>query len=720
MGNLGTGHARRVRTTGNQSGMALVLSLVLVTVVAILSAGVVQLSSTTSRMEGQSVDQLRAFYLAEAGLAESFAAVRIGRSGEIGAEDAMASYGEGQVWVNAVETSDGRIWLQSTGLAGSGKATLGLVVRPTNPPLGFFSNEDLVLEEGVLVDGFDSTERPYEDEILLLNGLDPEEELSPLIWTPDDIVVITMSEDFDPLAPGGWYTETVTTVSTSGRIYEATTEGSEPSVTTSVWPDSTSTSAPDVLVSTGPALSVTNTDRGGMLGSNGSIEFSGSEPAMIYGSIVPGLESDVAEDSSLVVTESTQARSLPAELDAVNVPALPAQTSIHHSDLTPIVISAADGDYDFIEVAEDCELILRGPARLSIETLSLAPRATLTLDTRDGDVDLFITGEMSCSDESMLETTGERSSEVRIQGATNAFTGTGAELDLNATSSFYGTIYAPDSTVKIGQPFEVFGSVVAKRLEIEAGARLHYDSEAYNGHDALPTQEAWRILELPEGVRRLRRAGSAAGLDALSEAHRLEDVQLSIRYVDGSGAEQQFTGLESDFNWAGVASVSSVDRHVDYRVVNSTEERELLEQWARKVASKGGSPELADATPEDTTSGGAVDDEVGSTDGPTLDAAEAGPVNVDSEPVETGPGTDPEAAEPATAAPPISLNDTRRAVELAVFLGIRDIEISLPSGVSGRIVETATGGSFDVTDADGSLLYYGTIDDGGGVSILTP
>ena len=725
MGNQKSARARGARGTNKESGVALVLSLVLVTVVAILSAGVVQLSSTTSRMEERSLDQLRAFYLAEAGLAESFAAVRIGRSGAIGEEDDMATYGEGQIWVSAVETSDGRIWLQSTGMAGAGKATLGLVVNPTDPPLGFFSNDDLIIEEGVLVDGFDSTERPYEEEILVLNGIEPTEETIASVFGGDDLSKIAPIA-IDPFEPIEWYTRdavilmnqdsTLQSAEISRLADDAIYTGHEALLSADGNPP---IPVLESSVDEAPALSVTNTNHGGMLGSNGSIDVAGSDLALIFGSVVPGQSSEVASHDNLVVTESTSSRSLPVELDPVEVPDLPRRSSIHQTDLAPVVVAATDGFYDSVFVGDDCELILRGPARLSVESLVLSPRATLTLDTRDGDVDLFITGKMSCSEDSIVETTGRRSSEVRIQGATNAFTGAGAELDFSAQSSFYGTIYAPDSTVKIGQTFEVFGSVVAKRLEVEAGARLHFDNKAYNGNEALPSLEAWRILDLPDSVRRSRRAGSSEGLDTLAEAHHLDEVELSIRYVDGAGIAQQYTGRESNFNWGSVASVSSVERSVDYRLVNSAEERQIRDLWARRVTAKGGALQTANDGPDDSAGVGAESETETLDEGPNLEAAEAGPVTAGGGGPEPAPA-DPVETEPVRAEPPISIDDTRQAVEVAVLFGIRAIEVTLPNGITGKVTPTDTGGVFTVKDADGALIYFGTIDSGGGVSIQAP
>ena len=71
------------------------LALVTVTVAAVLVSSVLGLSAATTRRQSQSVDDRRAFYLCEAGLAEAFEAVRVGRRGQLGSIDAPAMFGDG-------------------------------------------------------------------------------------------------------------------------------------------------------------------------------------------------------------------------------------------------------------------------------------------------------------------------------------------------------------------------------------------------------------------------------------------------------------------------------------------------------------------------------------------------------------------------------------------------------------------------------------------------
>ena len=71
-------------------------------------------------------------------------------------------------------------------------------------------------------------------------------------------------------------------------------------------------------------------------------------------------------------------------------------------------------------------------------------------------------------------------------------------VQLRATTQFYGTIYAPDANVTVGGAFELFGSVAARVLNLEPGARLHYDG---TGNTHMPTLVSWQIVEVPPAVR---------------------------------------------------------------------------------------------------------------------------------------------------------------------------------------------------------------------------
>lgn len=149
-------------------GSALVLSLVAVGTVVVLAASFTHLASTIGNRQTHSVHKKRAFYLAEAGLAESFAAFSCGRSGNVGSEEEPALMGEGLFWVEATELIPGIVRLEATGMVGTGRAVLSLVAKRgvvEVASLGVFSNGPISLGAGSRVDAYDSSEGLYEEQL---------------------------------------------------------------------------------------------------------------------------------------------------------------------------------------------------------------------------------------------------------------------------------------------------------------------------------------------------------------------------------------------------------------------------------------------------------------------------------------------------------------------------------------------------------------------------
>lgn len=70
------------RPQARRRGTALVFALVVVGVVSSLGAGYLLLSRSIVRRNTASLETTQAFYIAEAGLAEAFQAVRMGRTGQ--------------------------------------------------------------------------------------------------------------------------------------------------------------------------------------------------------------------------------------------------------------------------------------------------------------------------------------------------------------------------------------------------------------------------------------------------------------------------------------------------------------------------------------------------------------------------------------------------------------------------------------------------------------
>ena len=577
----------RAKTRGN----ALVMALVLITVIAGLGVGFLQVTMSSTHRQAADVDRLQAFYLAEAGLAESFQAVRIGRSGQVASEAAPASYGNGLLWVDAVDTVDGNVRLTSTAVVDSGRASLSLLLEPISIPLGFFSDEELVVEDVLLVDGYDSGEATYDETVAIELGMTepsigepPPEEPPSEIQLYTDFLVSKMGAakliDYLTMDAGAIVARevarsTALTLDEANQFlnrywdvraaYEAGEAViADPTVSTTETTlgettlEETTSRTREAL----PSTSDWHTGSGGLLGSNGDVTFSSASgvPIEVYGDVVPGPGGTVGGVESVEVTGETAPRSELVELPPVEVVDVTLAPAVLHDGLLPLVISPGTSGHESIEVAADAELVLRGPATVVIGELVLQPGALLTMDTREGPVELFVTVALDLQAGSTV-VTSEAPSDVSVQVAAIP-TGTDGEepVKLEATSRFHGTIYAPETDVHVGGSFEVFGGIVAKRLEVAPGARLHFDTAEYDV-SGVPRIVAWRIVEIPAAVRGGGVFRFAEGdLVPLADAHDLESVELSVTFLDELGRLRSYTGLESHFDWSHVAEVVEVDR----------------------------------------------------------------------------------------------------------------------------------------------------------------
>ncbi len=85
--------------------------------VASLGAAMVHFSSAITARQIHAIDTKRAIYVAEAGLTESYLAIALGKTGNVGSPDVPALFGNSLYWVEAVDLPDDMVAITSTGMA---------------------------------------------------------------------------------------------------------------------------------------------------------------------------------------------------------------------------------------------------------------------------------------------------------------------------------------------------------------------------------------------------------------------------------------------------------------------------------------------------------------------------------------------------------------------------------------------------------------------------
>lgn len=602
-------HRRRGLARASRRGSALALALMAVTFVALLGAGFVSVSGSLARRQTSEVEKTQAFYLAEAGLAEAFQAVRMQRTGQVGSEIAPATFGDGLVWVDANDTPDGQIELRSNAMYGAGRVSLALVVEPVELSLGFFGRDEVIVESVILVDGFDSEEGPYESQLSIPSiTVDPcaldffDDVLNQILYYEGEIYRYQWTDgcsyQFDLRLDGSASESLLGSISDAPSWMDEVAGGGgwfdpndldwgddgyddvKGSTDYAAFLDMIDGMSSTVDSNRPSSVQGPTTGGGGLVSSNGDIVFQNAlgDPVEVFGDVIPGPRGSVLGVDGVTIAGSTEPRADMLELPEVEVPDVLLAPSFRQDGILPHLIPSGVTGYESVTVAPNAELIIRGPATVVIGELLLEPGATMTLDTRDGSVDLYVTGGMNLEEGSFVATDGEDAGRTSIQVSEIPSSGE-APVQLNAHSEFYGTIYSPATDVHVGGDFEVFGAIVAQRLEIGAGAKLHHDDIGLDG-TPIPRIIGWRIVEVPRSVVSLRDPRAVLGLEdadllSIEDAHDLAKVTLSISYLDYSGISRTYSGPEDGFDWNRVASIVDVRRETERTRTNDTYDGEV-------------------------------------------------------------------------------------------------------------------------------------------------
>ena len=503
--------SRRAQPIHNsRRGSALIASLVVVLVISSMGAVLIQLHSSITRRAAQSVDTKRALYMAEAGLSEAYLAVAQGKSGNVGSVAQPAVFGDGIYWVEASEETDGRVTLDATGLAGSGRIALSMVLQRTVNDLGslgVFAEDGVTIEVGSLIDGFDGDKGDFDSQVS-----DAEEralilEPAPAEDTTGDGARIACNGDIviegSALSPPG---ESVT------KIYGDVVPG----------PGASAVIDPGVLIS---------------------------------GTTRPGAATFGLPDFDIPT-------------------GIPSVGDITYTNAgVPLVLGARKFSYDTLEIATGCSAVIEGPTSILIDKFILNSGAKLFLDTTNGGISLYITDYLKLDANSTVYSPTERAASVTILIANlpeidrNRDGRVDPAVDIKCNGNLHGMIYAPHNEVRVPGSLRIYGTVMAQRLVLGRGARLTYDNAVARGAvavESLPQLMSWRVTDLPDvplvNIKiDPRNILEQQGITPIRSADAHKETDVEFNYLDTSGDLLTYNGAASAFNWANMDSMVSVD-----------------------------------------------------------------------------------------------------------------------------------------------------------------
>ena len=433
--------------TSTRRGSALLPALIAVVTVASLSAIALKSSLGTLNEERLAAARKQAFYVAEAGLAESFASLATGGGGNIGTHEKPAKLGAGYVYVEALEDEWGHFKLTSFGLVENARVRLGAVVEPEEihlGELGFFAANNLVIGEGsqLLVgsegQGIDSRELPA----------------SP-----------------PPLK-----------VQSNGTIeLQGSASGDDTVIQGDVVP------GPDATLSIGSGVQISGTTTPSLI----EIEIPTASPPEVdpFGDVVVGAG----------VTMSFGNRD--AAADSLTLGA--------GSILT--LVGPAKIVLDSLTLNAGSRLIANGtngPVELFVrDTLDISETASFGNST--GESSDFYLGLISELEKTEIASEVVDAATDLLKGGVKEVIGTGAtevamvpkEFVLRSSTPFIGSVIAPKAALTIATGTQLLGSVVAYDLTLEPGTEAYFDQRLGETGPLLGGGikiKSWRMLPVPQ------------------------------------------------------------------------------------------------------------------------------------------------------------------------------------------------------------------------------
>lgn len=431
-------------------GAALIIALFVVLMISVLSVSYLQMSMSKNREQQNAADAKRAFYLAEAGMAEAYAGLLAGQSGNVGNDIVPARFGAGVFWVKAEDLGNANLCLTSTGLCGSGRACISIVVRNESQSIasqGLFADQGIAINVGSVVDSYDSRLGSYEVQQLAV--------VPPVVGHGGGIA---------PLLSG---VEEI-----AGEILPV------------------------------PGTRVT---------SNGNITLQGTtsrgEGAQIIGDAQPGPNGVLTRGTGATVTGSTTPSTLEVSVPEVPIPAIELGSAVVH-DHPSRVFTPPTGmvGYESLKLSNNAKAMLRGPLTLVVDDLVLEPGANLSIDTSTGPVKIFVRDWLRCDPGSTIVSVNTAPTKCSLMCAGSETVDRDGDgvgdppVTLASTSEFHGVVYAPHASFTLPNTFQIYGSLAARNLVVAGGGRVHFDRallDSDSNEMSMPRELCWRLVQLP-------------------------------------------------------------------------------------------------------------------------------------------------------------------------------------------------------------------------------
>lgn len=214
----------------------------------------------------------------------------------------------------------------------------------------------------------------------------------------------------------------------------------------------------------------------GDVGSNGTVTM--EQNSKVWGDATCGPSSTTTVMGNAVCTGATAPSSTPFSMPAVTLP-----FAVGTSNVTVnTTLTLAAGNHavaDFVAKSNTVTTVV-GPATIVFRNFQLRSGSQFLVDNSNGPVVIYVQDDFVLGAGTTMRASNYRPSDLEINLLSNNIINPAVvveldDLDFNSNAKIYGTILAPNASVEIDSNFELFGALMARRVDLDSNCRIHYD-----------------------------------------------------------------------------------------------------------------------------------------------------------------------------------------------------------------------------------------------------
>jgi hypothetical protein len=266
--------------------------------------------------------------------------------------------------------------------------------------------------------------------------------------------------------------------------------------------DSYDSEAGDYLSQTTGTGNDQHANEGGDVGSNGNITMDSN--IGVWGDAHPGPGGSVTGDLANITGSTTP---LPSTIELPDIVVPPVAAPGGNVSFNTQTLASGSYYYASMQVNGTRTLTINGPATIVCGNFELESNSEIVVDATGGPVEFFVLDDFILNSNTSIASTTLSPLDVAVNLLSDNILDPGVDVDfdeddlaLDSNAKLYGTIYAPNAEISIHSNFELFGSLVARRVDLDSQCRIHFDEQLLTASaDAAAAYDAvcWRLISQP-------------------------------------------------------------------------------------------------------------------------------------------------------------------------------------------------------------------------------